>query len=399
MNINLAAFVSLESKANGRLIEGMRPRIKLLVNAVPMVNVNTGIGRYLRCLYAEMERVYGDRLEIGYFDGVKVSSMMPGGPSNLNRWTKGIDLFWRMPVYPALIVRLGFHFVREAIFRQWSRYFELYHEAGFFPFSVSSRLKTVFTLCDLSLIRFPQYHPRERVLYSRLFFQTRRNRVDYFLTISRFAAREIQEVLNIDSGKISVTHLAHDNKVFYPRSQEEVSVFLRHQALPERYFLFVGAGDPRKNMHVIPEALERAGLEVPLVVVGWSGWLGGEISKRVIPLGYVSDDELACAYSGALAMIFPSSYEGFGLPVLEAMACGCPVVTTSEASLPEVAGDGAVFMKDPKDVDGLARILGNLAADPAMRQRFADKGLAQARRFSWGETAKKTFEVFEAVLK
>ncbi len=377
----------------------MNPRIRLLVNAVPMVNVNTGISRYLRSLYAEIERIYGDRLEIGYFDGLKVSPVMPCGPANLNRWAKGVDLFWRMPVYPALIVRLGFHFVREAIFRRWSRYFELYHEAGFFPFGVSSRLKTVFTLCDLSLIRFPQYHPRERVLYSRLFFQPRKNRVDHFLTISQFAETEIQRVLNIDSGKITVTHLAHDRKVFYPRSPVEISVFLKQHTLPERYFLFVGSGDPRKNMEVIPEALEKAGLEVPLVVVGWSGWSGEKVSKRVIPLGYVSDEDLARAYSGALAMIFPSSYEGFGLPILEAMACGCPVVTTREASLPEVAGDGAIFMKSPRDVDDLARILRDLASNSAVRQRLREEGQARARIFSWEETARRTFEVFEAVLK
>jgi len=237
------------------------------------------------------------------------------------------------------------------------------------------------------------------VLYSRLFFQPRINRVDHFLSISRFAAKEIQEVLNIDSGKTTITHLAHDKKVFYPRSPAEVSVFLRYHELPERYFLFVGTGDPRKNMDVIPEALEKSGLEVPLVIAGWSGWSDGEMSKKVIPLGYVGDDELARAYSGAIAMIFPSSYEGFGLPVLEAMACGCPVVTTREASLPEVAGDAAIFMKGPRDVDGLAGILRDLAADPGIRQRLVDKGLARAREFSWEETAKKTFEVFEAVLK
>ena len=377
----------------------MSPRIRLLVNAVPMVNVNTGISRYLRSLYAEIERIYGDRLEIGYFDGFKVSPVMPCGPANLNRWAKGVDLFWGMPVYPALIVRLGFHFVREAIFRRWSRHFEIYHEAGFFPFAVSERLKTVFTLADLSLIRFPQYHPRERVLYSRLFFKPRRNRVDHFLTISRFVAQEIQAILNVGPEKITITPLAHDNKIFCPRSPVEVNHFLRHHKLPERYFLFVGTGDPRKNMDVIPEALEKAGLDVPLVIAGWSGWSNGDVSKKVIPLGYVSDDDLARAYSGALGMIFPSSYEGFGLPVLEAMACGCPVVTTREASLPEVAGEGAIFMKSPRDADDLAGILRDLVSDSAVRRRLRDEGQARAKRFSWEETARKTFEVFEAVLE
>ncbi len=120
---------------------------------------------------------------------------------------------------------------------------------------------------------------------------------------------------------------------------------------------------------------------------------------NAIPLGYVSDDELARAYSGALAMIFPSSYEGFGLPILEAMACGCPVVTTREASLPEVAGEGAIFMKSPRDVGDLAGILKDLADDPDVRQRLIDKGLARARGFSWEETARRTFEAFEVVFK
>ena len=84
----------------------MNHRAKLLVNAVPMVNVNTGIGRYLRCLYTEIERTYGNRLEIRYFDGMKISPKMPDGPVNLDRWTRGIDLLWRMPVYPALMIRL-----------------------------------------------------------------------------------------------------------------------------------------------------------------------------------------------------------------------------------------------------------------------------------------------------
>jgi glycosyltransferase involved in cell wall biosynthesis len=377
----------------------MTPRIRLLVNAMPMVNVNTGISRYLRSLYAEMERVYGDRLEIGYFDGLRVSPVMPYGPANLNRWARGVGLFWKMPVYPALIVRLVFHFIREALFHRCCRHFDLYHEAGFFPFAVPRRLKTVFTIHDLSLIRFPQYHPEERVLYSRLFFRRRCKGVDHFLAVSEFTASEMRARLDINPEKISVTREAHNYKIFFPRSHDEVKVFLNRYTLPEKYVLFVGGGDPRKNLDVVPEALEKAGIEVPLVVVGWSGWSDEKSWKNVIPLGYVSDDEMAQAYSGALALIFPSSYEGFGLPILEAMACGCPVVTTREASLPEVAGEGAIFMKSPRDVDDLAGILRDLTGDPAVRQGRIDEGQARARRFSWEETARRTFEVFEAVFQ
>jgi len=371
--------------------------MKLIVNALPMVNVNTGISRYLRCLYAEMERAYGDRLEIGYFDGFKVTHEMPGGPANLGRWTRAVDLFWEMPVYPALMARLIFHFLREGIFRKWSRHFDVYHEAGFFPFSVPARLKTVLTIHDLSLIRFPHHHPRERVFYSRLFFRRRCHGVDHFLAVSRFTAREMRTYLGIDPGRTTITPEAHDRGVFYPRSTEEIRDFLQGHALPERYFLFVGAGDPRKNLDIIPEALEKAGLAEPVVAAGWSGWSGGVASEKVIPLGYVSDEELARAYSGALGLVFPSEYEGFGLPVLEAMACGCPVVTTREASLPEVAGEGALYLKGPRDVNELAGILRALVDDRVMRERFAVRGLDRAREFSWEQTARKTFEVFEAV--
>jgi glycosyltransferase involved in cell wall biosynthesis len=376
----------------------MGSRIRLIVNAIPMVNVNTGIGRYMRCLYTELERSYDDQLEIGYFDGFKVTRGMPGGPANLRQWTSGVDLFWRMPVYPALMARLAFHFLREGLFRKWSRSFDVYHEAGFFPFSVSHRLKTVFTIHDLSLIRFPQYHPRERVLYSRLFLRRRCAGVDRFLAVSRFTAKEMQAFLGIAPAKTTVTLESHEKKRFYPRSPDEVRGFLRHYALPETYFLFVGTGDPRKNMDVIPRAIRQGGLDAPVAVAGWSGWSGEGDAEGVVPLGFVSDDDLARAYSGAVAMVFPSTYEGFGLPVLEAMACGCPVVTTREASLPEVAGDAAWYMKDPRDVDDLADILTRLINRPGIRGDLKEKGLKQAGRFSWEMTAEKTFGAFEAVL-
>jgi len=372
--------------------------MKLLVNAIPMVNVSTGIGRYLRCLYAEMERSFGDRLEIGYFDGFKVTKKMPGGPANLGRWTKGVDFFWKMPVCAALAARLAIQMMREAIFWERSRDFDVYHEAGFFPFVGSQRLKTVFTIHDLSLIRFPQHHPRERIRYTRLFLRRRCARADHFLAVSQFTAREMRTVLGIAPERTTVTLEAHDPKIFYPRSREAIRDFLRDHALPETYFLFAGAGDPRKNMDVIPKALERGGLNAPLVVAGWSGWSEGLASKRVVTLGFVSDEDLARAYSGAIGMIFPSSYEGFGLPLLEAMACGCPVVTTRESSLPEVAGDAALYMKGPRDVNDLARILRNLVDGHVSREDLVRKGLIRAGEFSWEKAARQTVEAFEAVL-
>ncbi|MBW2709632.1 MAG: glycosyltransferase family 4 protein [Deltaproteobacteria bacterium] len=364
-----------------------------------MVNVNTGIGRYLRCLYQALEEHYGDRLEIGYFDGKRVLATMPSGPGNLTQWSGLVSLFWRLPAYPALLIRLLFHFNQERHFRKVAGAFDLYHEAAFFPFLSPAHVATVFTLADLSLIRFPEYHPRERVLYSRLFFRRRCRSVNRFLTISAFIQNEMAVYLGIRRQNTTVTYLGYDPSVLYPRSAVEIKDCLNRHGLPHRYFLFVGSGDPRKNMAVIPKAIARSGLNIPLVAAGWSGWVEKASWEKIRVLGYVGDDDLARLYSGAVALIFPSRYEGFGLPVLEAMACGCPVVTTREASMPEVAGDAALYMKNPDDVEGLAAMLKELSAHPESRRQWAGKGLAQARRFSWRNTAESTFRAFEQAFR
>ncbi len=377
----------------------MTSKIKILVNAFPMVNVNTGIGRYLRCLYQALEEHHGDKLEIGYFDGKGVSATMPSGPESLTRWSGLVSLFWRLPAYPAFLIRLCFHFNQERNFRRYVKDYDIYHEAGFFPFLTPSHVKIVFTIHDLSIFRFPQYHPRERVLYCRLFLTRRCKNVSQFLTVSDFSKDEMMKFLHIPNEKIRIIYEGFDVPAFYPRSLKNVSGFLQEWRLPEKYFLFVGSGDPRKNMDIIPKALDRAGLEAPLVVAGWSGWAGKSMREKVLFLGYVEDDALACLYSGALALIFPSRYEGFGLPILEAMACGCPVVTTRKASMPEVAGDAALYMKDPDDAEGLARILKGLAVNPLYRKEWVEKGLLQAGRFSWRNTADATFKAFEQTFR
>lgn len=375
-----------------------RSRIKVIVNAVPVANVNTGISRYLRSLYVQMERSYGDRLEVSYFDGLRVSKKMPDGPANLGQWTKGVDLFWKLPTYPALMARIGFHMIRENVFRRWSRDFDIYHEAGFFPFAVPSRTKTVFTIHDLSLIRFPHQHPRERVLYSRLFFRRRCERVNRFLAVSQFTSNEMQTYLKIDGRSITVTPEAYESDIFYQRSSQEIQDFLSRYSLPERYFLFVGSGDPRKNMDIIPEALKRGGLDIPLAAVGWSGWVRNKARSRIIPLGYIPDEDLAVAYSGALGLIFPSSYEGFGLPILEAMACGCPVITTRRASLQEVAGKAALYMENPRDADELSVGLRRVCENQELAAELRQNGRDRANKFSWEQTAAATFDAFEKVL-
>jgi alpha-1,3-rhamnosyl/mannosyltransferase len=144
-----------------------------------------------------------------------------------------------------------------------------------------------------------------------------------------------------------------------------------------------------------------------LILAGWQGWGGPDwesdlerlkLRERVVCTGYVDEEALACLYSGAAAFVYPSWYEGFGLPVLEAMACGCPVICSNTSSLPEVAGDAAILI-DPRDVEGLANALDTVLDDSALQQSLAQLGLKKAAEFSWENTALRTLEVFANVVE
>lgn len=373
--------------------------MNILVNAIPLLNISTGISRYLDCLYARLEEQCADGVRFGYFDGARSACRRPAGPSNIGRWTSHVDLFWKLPAYPALALRMLSHWQRELYFRKAAKNYDVYHEAAFFPFRPPGGVKTVFTLHDLSLIRFPQFHPRERVLFSRIFMRRRCTLVEQFLTDSRFIKDEIVHYLGIEANRIRVVPLAHDSSIFHPIDRNVVDTIRKCYALGENFFIAVGSGDPRKNMGIIPLALQAARLNIPLVVVGWSGWTQKRTCQcRVIPLGYVPNEDLAGLYSGATALIYPSLYEGFGLPILEAMACGCPVICSRAASIPEVAGDAAVYLDDPKDWEGLGKLLQQVASDKPLRERLSHKGLARAALFSWEKTARQTLNVFEKIL-
>lgn len=370
-------------------------KLKLIVNTIPLVNVNTGIGRYLKCLYQNLEALYGDRVEFVYFDGRSASGTLPNGPQNYGQWSRQVDLFWKIPAPAAVLIRTLFQWQRELRFQAAARCCDLYHEAAFFPFLPPKGVKTVFTLHDFSLFRFPQYHPKERVLFARLFFQRRCRLVRHYIAVSEFTRGEARQFLNLNGSSVSVIPLAHNSDLFYPRRAEEIRDLRKRFSLPEDYFVFVGTGDPRKNRPIISAALATAGLSIPLVTAGWSGWSSqSRVEKAIVPLDYVADDDLARLYSGARALVYPSLYEGFGLPVLEAMSCGCPVICSRRAGLPEAAGDAALYLDDPANVEQLAELLGRVVESESLRRDLIARGLAQAARFSWEATAKSTFSSF-----
>jgi glycosyltransferase involved in cell wall biosynthesis len=197
------------------------------------------------------------------------------------------------------------------------------------------------------------------------------------------------------------------NPAFHPLPADEVAVFRQRRGLPERFVLCVGTLEPRKNQTRLVEAFARIhDGQVKLVLVGGKGWLYDELftrvealglSKEIIFPGYVMNDELPLWYNAATILAYPSLYEGFGMPVLEAQACGTPVLTSNVSSLPEAAGDAA-SMVDPYDVEALAAELDRLLTDKPLRHELRKRGLAHASQFTWPLMAQETADVYRRAL-
>jgi len=286
---------------------------------------------------------------------------------------------------------------------------DLVHFVGF-PAVLAQRKPTVITLHDLSYKALPHLRGDWLSRFHWRFFGDRgARRADHVITISEHSRRDIQRLLGIPAERISVIYEA-PAPIFRPITPESARAIARDTyGIAGRYLLFVGTLQPTKNLARLIDAYalarQRAGVAPALVIVGQKGWDFADLFARVRALeledqvlftGYVPDDDLPALYSGAEAFVLPSLYEGFGLPVLEAMACGAPVITSTVTSLPEVVGDAALLV-DPTDTDALAGALAQICTDAALRQRLRLAGLARAAQFSWRRCAEETLAVYQRV--
>lgn len=375
----------------------MSRRLRVVVNAIPAAVPVTGIGRYVLELYAAIEELAAGELEILYYDGRSLLPRPPRGPSDV----KGLSLvgkaYWSLPARVALPIRLGLHGLRERSFRRLSEGADLYHEAAYFPFRAAPGVRVVQTVQDLSLQFHPEWHPAERVAFSRRHFGERLKWASRILCISEFTREELLRFDPGVAGRVAVTPLGA-SEAFRPAPGEDRRRVRSRYGLPERYLLFVGSGDPRKNTRALAELAATGRLPCPVVCVGWTGWHAPGGRSHVRDLGYVPNEDLPALYGEALAFVFPSHYEGFGLPVLEAMACGCPVVVPRAHSMPELVGEAGAYYGESADVEGLARALARVAGDEGERRRLAQAGAARAALFGWRRTAELTLAAFEAAL-
>lgn len=271
-----------------------------------------------------------------------------------------------------------------------------------------SPVPTVITIHDLAFIRFPQTFRAYNRIYLDLATRLSARRASRILAVSEHTKREVVGLLGIPPERVIVTPNAARSH-FRPPAPATIEQLRARHGLPERFVLYVGTLEPRKNLTTLLEAftlVSRSVPDVPLLIGGGKGWMYEPIFARLEQLnlrdrvkfaGYLPEEELPLWYAAATVFVFPSIYEGFGMPPLEAMACGTPVITSNTSSLPEVVGD-AGLMVAPTDTIGLAEAIRRVLVDADLRAELRQRGLARARRFSWADTAAKTLVAYrEAV--
>lgn len=354
---------------------------------------NAGISRYIRQLLEALARCKGmDDIHIfASHDDFPAEYVVH--PSKWNTENPKVRIAWEQMVLPSAIKRLKL---------------DLLHS----PMHVLPAVcpcKSVVSILDLTFRRFPETFPKFQQKY--LDFGTRRavKKADAVITISESTKRDVVELLGVAEDKVFVTHLGVDAS-YHPVADEQREYAASKYGVNEKTVMYLGTLEPRKNIPTLIRAFSAArkelGPDIRLVLSGGKGWFYEQIFQLIKELkieddvhftGYVPDEDLPALYSSAAVFAYPSIYEGFGLPPLEAMACGAPVITSNTSSLPEVVGDAGITV-DPYDVKELSSSIIRVLSDSDLRNSMREKGLKQAARFNWENTAKQTLEVYQKVL-
>ncbi|MGD8398167.1 MAG: glycosyltransferase family 1 protein [Anaerolineae bacterium] len=327
------------------------------------------------------------------FLGEKRFSRVPGlelAISQLPTHRPPVRIAWEQAVQPWAARRAGVDLIHAPAF--------VGPLAGAPPF--------VVTIHDLSFLLYPERFRAGNRRYLRLFTRLSVGRARRVIAVSQSTRDDVVRLYGLAPDRVDVVHNGVDG-AYRPLPPGEVAAFRARQNLPERFILFVGTLEPRKNVTGLVEAYARLPLpRPPLMLVGGKGWLYDEVYARVEQLGlgsevhfvgFVDSGELPWWYNAAEVFVYPSFYEGFGLPALEAMACGTPVIASDTSSLPEVVGAAGVLV-DPEDPEALAATLDRVLTDSTLAGALQAAGPQQAARFSWQRAARETAASYRRAL-
>lgn len=373
--------------------------MKIAINTLAMKSYKHGMGRYIGnlvdgLLAGDLKNqylLYVSNLNAKHFnvwgnDRVKLKFVTANRP---------LRIFWEQVVLP-------WDLKREKV--------DIFLGPAFtVPLLKTSR--QVVAILDLTWFKHPEKHLWAKQLYFRKMIPFAARRAEKIITISRSTKIDLVEILGVPEEEIVVTHLASDPKFCVIKDKKKLNNVAERYRLPSQFILFVGVLEPRKNIEGLirayAELKRRVNLPHKLVIGGGRsyGWKNREIFRLVEDLGlgdevifsdFIVEEDLSAVYNLADLFVLPSLYEGFGLPILEAQACGCPVITSNLSSMPEVGGDGT-YLVDPYDTEKLVTAMITVLTDDKQRGRMISKGFENVKQFSWKKTAQKTLEVFEQV--
>ena len=378
---------------------GAAPPLRVVFGAAALLAPLTGIGQYSQQLAAGLEQ--DASVDLTCFYGTHFSRQVRRAavPAAVGQ----ARVLARNLIPNAYALRRA---VEQFRFRSGlkDRQFDLYHEPNYL--SLQFEGPTVITAHDLSWIRYPETHPRARVWAMERYFEPALRRAALVLTDSEFVKGEIVEVFGIAPERIEAIPLGLD-PVFRPMAPDETTQVLRGLDLRHgQYFLSIGTLEPRKNVRATLEAYARLPEDMrkrfPLAIAGMRGWHNSGLDRLLTPLvrsgevrvlGYLPRAELAAVTAGATALVYPSLYEGFGLPPLEAMGAGVPPIASAVSSLPEVVGDAGLLVQ-PHDIDALAEAMRRLALDEPLRDQLAASARARAAEFTWQRCVQRTVAAY-----
>lgn len=378
--------------------------MRVAINATALLSPLTGIGQYSFQLAKRLAAV--PEVELEYFYGAF--------------WSKQLRDNTSTPAAAAALPWLRRHIPYSYELRRWvqnnrfSRYaeeavFDLYHEPNILPLRFKG--PTVVTVHDLSWIRYPETHPVERVRAMNRYFEAGLHQAEALITDAQSVRQELLDTFGLPPKMVTAIPLGVD-ALFQPQDAVQTQVTMAQHGLAHgSYFLAVGTLEPRKNLSTallayqqLPQKLRET---YPLVLIGMKGWHTAALERQMAPLvragqvrqlGYLARSDLVALMSGARALVYPSVYEGFGLPPLEAMACGTPVICSNTSSLPEVVGDAGI-MVEPLDAVALMCAMRQVVDDNEIWEDLKRKSLIRARAFSWEACAAQTLDVYRSIVE
>ncbi len=373
--------------------------MRICVDVSAAVHHRGGLGRYAQELTTALLAVDAEDEYIAFYNR-PAQARVPPPLAHLRHLTTDLpNKPWRLSALCAHLVGLS----QDRFFPDVDLFHATDHLLPRF-----SRVRSVFTLHDLAFRFYPETHTPLNRWFLNVMMPRFLHAAGAVIAVSEHTKRDALRAYGIDETKVRVIYEGVSPR-FCPANPEAIQATRRKYNLPDRFILFVGTIEPRKNLTTLLAAyrlLRGQGAEHKLVIVGKRGWLYGDFFRQlrasglegeIIFPGFVPDEDLPALYGGADLFAFPSLYEGFGLPPLEAMACGTPVVCADSSSLPEVVGDAALLVP-PSDVAAWAEALRRLACDADLQASLRSRGPEQARRFSWEQAARATVEVYRQVM-